>query len=517
MRILHLEDDPRDAELVQAMLAAEGLQCEWLRVDTHGDFAAALEQGGFDLILSDFTLPSYDGQAALTLARARRPDIPFIFFSGTIGEDSAVEALKGGATDYVLKQRPARLVASVLRALRETQERAERQRAVEALRQTAAQLQQAQKLETIGQLASGIAHDFNNMLTVMTGFSDLLLQSPDVTDSARENLLEIKRAGKRAAEMTSKLLAFSRKQVLQPRILDLNDVIHNVKGLFQRLLGEDLRIRFHLATPVWFVRADPGQMEQVLMNLAINARDAMAAGGQLTIETANVRLDRAHAGRHHDVRPGPHVMLAVSDTGHGMDAETQARIFEPFFTTKATGQGTGLGLSTVYGIVKQSGGHVSVYSEVGEGTTFKIYLPQVETDAADPTSAAVVKDLPRGTETILLVEDEAPVRNFLRTVLEQLGYTVLEVTNGQEAQFFGERYSGPIQLLLTDVVLPGDNGRQVADRLVSMRPTLKVLYTSGYTENAIVHRGVLDEGMAFLPKPFSPEDLARQVRDVLDG
>lgn len=378
------------------------------------------------------------------------------------------------------------------------------------------QLQQAQKMEAVGRLAGGIAHDFNNMLTVITGYSDLLLKAPGVTDAIGKGLQEIKRAGTKAAELTTRLLAFSRKQVLQPKVLDLNGVLKSYQAVLRRLLGEDLAVQFHLAPHLWYVKADPGQLEQVLMNLVINARDAMPRGGQLTIETANVQLDAGYAATHPDAQPGPHVMLAVSDTGHGMDKETQARIFEPFFTTKEKGKGTGLGLSTVYGIVKQSGGHIYVYSEVGKGTTFKIYLPQVEAEAPAPLVAEPAPDVPRGKETILLVEDEPPVRNFVSLALQQLGYTVLEVTNGQEARFFCERYSGPIHLLLTDVVLPGESGRQVADQLVSLRPTLRVLYTSGYTENSIVHHGVLDENVAFLPKPFSPEDLARKVREVLD-
>ena len=510
VRILYLEDNPTDAELVRARLAAEGIDCEIVCVETDTDFASAVEQGGWALIISDFTLPSYDGMSALALARTKCPDVPFIFFSGTVGEEAAIDALKKGASDYVLKPRPARLVSAVKRALREAEERAERKKLEE-------QLRQAQKMEAIGQLTGGIAHDFNNMLTVIIGYSELMLQRLKADDPLRSEVEQVKEAGVRASLLTRQLLAFSRKQVLQPRVLDLNAVLTNMDRMLQRLIGEDIDLVTVPAPGLGRVLADPGQIEQVIMNLAVNARDAMPQGGKLTIETANVELDEAYARQHGPVQPGPYVMLAVSDTGCGMDAETQARIFEPFFTTKEVGKGTGLGLSTVYGIVKQSSGDIWVYSEPGRGTTFKIYLPWVEgaVDTVEP-GVAPARDV-RGSETILLVEDDVGIRRLVRQVLAERGYWVLEAIHGTHAIQISEQNTVPIHLLATDLVMPGMSGRELAEHLKPSRPNMKVLFMSGYTDKAIVHHGELDPGTAYLQKPFTPDALARKVREVLDS
>ncbi len=378
-----------------------------------------------------------------------------------------------------------------------------------------AQLLQSQKMEAIGRLAGGIAHDFNNLLTIITGFSDLLLEIPGSDATTREYATEIRKAGERAALLTRQLLAFSRRQVLQPEVLDLNAVVSEVDSMLRRLIGEDIDLKTLLRPDLGRVRVDPGQVHQIFMNLAVNARDAMPRGGKLTIETANVELDSAYARSHAEVKPGPYVMLAMSDTGTGMDAETQSRIFEPFFTTKEKGKGTGLGLATVYGIVKQSGGNIWVYSEPGHGTTFKIYLPQV--DETEPTAAPPVtsEKPPAASETILLVEDEAGVRALARRVLESRGYTVLEAGRGEEALQVSETHTGPIHLLLTDVIMPGMSGRALADRLAPMHPGMKVLFMSGYTDNAVVHHGVLESGIAFVQKPFTPEALLRKVREIL--
>jgi two-component system cell cycle sensor histidine kinase/response regulator CckA len=517
MRILHLEDNPADGELVQALLAEDGLACEIVRVETREEFESTLNRGGFELIISDFTLPSYDGHSALALARAKCPEVPFIFFSGTIGEEAAVDALTAGAIDYVLKYRPARLVSAVKRAFREVQEKAERKRAKEHLRQIEAQLLQAQKMEAIGELTGGIAHDFNNMLTIIIGYSDLLLQNLKADDSLRSDIEQIQLAGKRASSLTQQLLAFSRKQVLQPRVLDLNAVLTNLDQMLQRLISEDIAMVAVPAPGLWRVYADPSQIEQVIMNLVFNARDAMPKGGKLTIETANVELDDAYACEHISIRPGPYVMLAVSDTGCGMDTETQARIFEPFFTTKEKGHGTGLGLSTVYGIVKQSDGNIWVYSEPGRGTTFKIYLPRVEGVVETVEPGAVRTKTVRGSETILLVEDENGVRRLAHSILRAHGYTVLEARHGKEAILLSGQHEGLIRLMVTDVVMPEMSGRELAEHLKPSRPNMKVLFMSGYTDKAMLHQGTLEPGTAFLQKPFTPEALARKVREVLDS
>lgn len=379
------------------------------------------------------------------------------------------------------------------------------------------QLLQAQKMEAVGRLAGGIAHDFNNLLTAIFGSSDLLLEDLSVDDQRRTEVEDIKKAAQRAAALTRQLLAFSRQQVLAPQVLNLNALIADVEKLLRRLLREDLEFRTVLAPDLGAVRADPGQLEQVIVNLAVNARDAMPQGGKLTVETANVDLDDAYAQAHVPVVAGRYAMLAVSDTGIGMDTQVKAHIFEPFFTTKEKGKGTGLGLATVYGIVKQSDGYVWVYSEPGQGTTFKIYLPRVEAAAEPPAPKPTPPASLRGSETVLLAEDEEAVRNLTRRVLESHGYTVLTAGDGQEALRLADGHAGPIHLLLTDVVMPNMSGRQLAERVVSARPEAKVLYLSGYTDDAIIHHGVLEPGIAFLQKPFTPQGLARKVREVLDA
>ena len=378
------------------------------------------------------------------------------------------------------------------------------------------QVRQKLKMEAIGQLAGGVAHDFNNLLTVITGQTELLLERLPEGDPVREDAQEIGQAAQRAAELTQQLLAFSRKQVLVPTVIDLNAVIGKMERMLRRLIGEDISLVTIEASRLGRVKVDIAQVEQVVMNLAINARHAMPRGGKLTLETQNVELDEAYARTHADVRPGPYVMLAVSDTGVGMATETLTRLFEPFFTTKEIGRGTGLGLATAYGIVKQSGGSISVYSELGHGTTFRIYFPQVE-EPLDRTptrrSAAGVQ----GTETILLVEDEDAVRRLARRILERNGYTVLDAADGERAIELGKQHEGPIHLLLTDVVMPRMSGRAVAEAITAARPSVKVLYLSGYTVNAVVHNGVLDAGTSLLEKPFTADRLAAKVREVLDA
>jgi len=381
-----------------------------------------------------------------------------------------------------------------------------------------AQFQQAQKMEAVGRLAGGVAHDFNNLLMTIMGNADLMLMGLAEDDPFREKLEQIGQNGKRAARLTRQLLAFSRKQILQPVALDLNELIKGFVKMLERLIGEDVELETVLVSGLRLVKADPGQVEQIIMNLVINARDAMPGGGKVIIETANADLDEDYV-RAHDVslQPGPYVMLAVSDTGTGMDEETRSNIFEPFFTTKEVGKGTGLGLSTVYGIVKQSGGYIWVYSEPGQGTTFKIYLPAVVGETVQRKKEQPPADDLTGSETILVVEDDDALRNLGREILERQGYRVLDAGNGIEALRISEEHRGQIHLMITDVVMPKMGGKKVADRLQQLYPQMKVIYMSGYTDNSIAHHGILAPGLNFLQKPFSPEVLARKVREVLDA
>jgi two-component system, cell cycle sensor histidine kinase and response regulator CckA len=378
-----------------------------------------------------------------------------------------------------------------------------------------ARLRQTVKMEAIGRLAGGVAHDFNNLLTVIQGYSEMLLGGTALEPANRELVAEVYRAGEKAAGLTRQLLAFSRQQMLAPRVVDLNGLVREMEKMLRRLIGADIDLAATLDPNLGSVRADPGQLEQVVMNLAVNARDAMPKGGRLTIETRNVDLHKSQVQP--GVKPGPYLLLAVTDTGIGMDAATKAKIFEPFFTTKETGKGTGLGLATVHGIVQQSGGHLEVYSELGRGSSFKVYLPRL-LDGGDalpiPTATTAV---PEGVETVLIVEDDPGIRSLARIALQSYGYTVLEAADGHEGLQVGLNHAGPIHLLTTDVVLPRLSGREVAEQLRAARPDLKVLYVSGYTDDAVVRHGVLSADAAFLQKPFTPSTLARKVREVLNS
>jgi PAS domain S-box-containing protein len=378
------------------------------------------------------------------------------------------------------------------------------------------QLVQSQKMEAVGRLAGGIAHDFNNLLTVITTSCDLLREDMGPDDPKREDVDQVRKAADGAAALTRQLLAFSRQQVLAPQIVNLGDVVFGIEKMLRRVIGEDVDLVTVLDPVAGAVKADVGQLEQVLMNLAVNARDAMPTGGKLTIEIANVEHDPDYAREQEAAPVSRFVMLAVSDTGIGMDEATKARIFEPFFTTKELGKGTGLGLATVYGIVRQSGGFIWVYSEPGLGTTFKIYLPQVDAVADGHAASDAPRSSWRGTETVLLVEDAAAVRSVIHEALARQGYAVLDAPDGAEALRIAASHAGPIHLLLTDVVMPGLSGRQLADQLATVRPETKVLYTSGYTDDAVVRHGVLESGIAYLQKPFTVDGLARKVREVLD-
>ncbi|NOT26774.1 MAG: response regulator [Acidobacteria bacterium] len=639
IRVLHVEDSRRDAEMIRDMLEADSPAYDVVRVDNRAQFESTLAEGTIDIVICDFSLPDLDGLTALKLAKSRFPDIPVLVVSGAIDPGEAVECLKEGATDYLLKQRLERLPSAVRRALEDSKQRRLHQEMETQLRESEerfrqlanksregfwfvglnperilyvspavetiwglsadsfyqdprvwlgavhaddrarmqdaweawakdqsrrfeeecrivrpdgsvrwvlnsgtqirdeagaitrlsglthdvterkeleAQFHQAQKMESVGRLAGGIAHDFNNLLTVINGISELVLAQVGKDDQVHADIQEIHRAGERAAVLTRQLLAFSRRQILVPRVMNVNTVVAGMESLLQRLLGADINLVVVSTQGVSNVNADPGQIEQVITNLAVNARDAMPQGGQLIIETQNVTIDEGYGRQHGVAMPtGSYVLLDVSDSGVGMDAATRARIFEPFFTTKGPGKGTGLGLSTVYGIVKQSHGFIWVDSEVGQGTSFKIYLPQV--------TAAAGADQPRptvpsssGTETILLVEDDAGLCRLATRFLEPAGYTVLGAATGEEALRVLERHGEPVHLLLTDVVMPGMSGRGLADRIAQTRPGVKILYMSGYTDDIVVRHGVSEEQVPFLSKPFTAWELLQKVREVLD-
>jgi two-component system cell cycle sensor histidine kinase/response regulator CckA len=634
-RLLHVEDEVADSDLVSLWLHEAGLDWDVVRVDTREGFVNALEHEPFDLVLSDFQLPAFNGHDALRETRLRRPELAFVFFTATLGEERAVDALKAGATDFVAKERPERLVPALTRAVGESQERAARRRAEQELREREAsfrllfesnphsmwvfdldtlwflevnaaavahygysrdeflamritdirppdevgravlavrndvaagvqshtgswqhllkdgrvidvevvahdivfggragrlvvahdvtertrleaQLLQSQKLEAVGQLAAGVAHDFNNLLNVITGYGELLLRMLPDGAPGHDRTEQILRAAERGASLTRQLLAFSRRQVLEPRVVDLGATVEDVQSMLIRLIGEDIRIVTTREPSLGTVWADPGQMEQVLVNLAVNARDAMPQGGALVVETANVELDDDYVRTHPGSRPGRHVRLAVSDTGHGMDAATAARIFEPFFTTKPRGKGTGLGLATVHGIVKQSGGHVDLYTEPGHGTTFKIYLPRVD----EPVSAAVepppTAAVHGGVETIVLVEDEDGLRSLIREVLEDGGYRVIDAAAPAEGLAAAQAASAGVDLLMTDLILPQMRGDELAARVRAVCPGVRVLFMSGYTDEAVEQHVVLDPGAHFLQKPFTLAALLAKVRAVLD-
>lgn len=632
--ILHLEDDPFDVELVGSLLDQEGFETEVVRATNEQEFRAGLQTPDLDLILADYSLPRFDGLSALEIAQTERPSVPFIMFTGTLGEEVAIDSVKAGATDYVLKQRVSRLLPAITRAVEESRERAARKTAEKSLRETEmlleaildasptliairdlqgrfivanrhyealdgapaddrigktvrqlfspevarvvercdarvlessepfeseetlthfdgtdhtylslyfpllsddgkprsiccistditqrknleSQLRQAQKLEAIGQLAGGVAHDFNNILQAIFTHVDLGLRQTNPDHWSYDHLTGVRDGAERAASLTRQLLAFSRRQVLQPRNIDLNQLIESLLKMLRRIIGEDVSLSFISGSRLDPICVDPGQMEQVIMNLVLNARDAMPDGGQITIETGADSLSSSFCERFPWASEGQYTVLTVSDTGEGMDEKVLAQIFEPFFTTKEPGKGTGLGLATVYGIVRQHDGIIDVESESDRGTKFRIYIPSSEQESIEPEEIAEGVDI-GGSETVLFAEDDDTVRRLTAVILKQAGYTVVTAPDGTEAVSIFEDDPDSIDLALLDVVLPGLAGREVHDRLRQVRPELPVLFCTGYSSDAIHTRFVLDEGMHLIQKPFAYSDLLRRVRESLD-
>ncbi|HJT89700.1 MAG TPA: response regulator [Bryobacteraceae bacterium] len=507
LRVLFIGESGADP--VAAELERAGYQPLFQKITTRQQLVDALA-GNWDVAISDFTVGDFGAIAALTAIQERGVDLPLIAVTGRIKDSDVVAVLKAGAADHVTRNNLMRLTAAVERELRAARLRRERNRLEE-------QFRQAQKMEAVGRLAGGVAHDFNNLLTVITGYSDLLLAGRELKEAHRTALEEIRRSAERGGALTNQLLAFSRRQPLQARVVHLNELVLQIEKLLRRLIGEDIELVTIPAAARDVVEADPGRLEQVLMNLAVNARDAMPDGGKLTIETGTVHLNESFSARQLAVPPGHYVTISIADTGTGMDEETQSHLFEPFFTTKNPGRGTGLGLATAYGIIRQSGGAIRIYSELNKGTTARVYLPLAEDKAQNRQEEAQPAEQLTGVETILLVEDEARVRKLIVDVLTARGYKVIEATRGEEAIRLCSMHDAKIDLSVVDVVMPEMSGPDLIRQITPLKPGMRVLYISGYTDEAIVHHGILRSGAAFLQKPFLPDVLVRKVRELLDS
>jgi signal transduction histidine kinase len=511
IKILIVEDNRGDAELLVRELRRSGFAFDYQRVDTEEAYLAALNPE-LDLILSDFEMPEFGGMRALELLKKRPElDIPFIIVSGTIGEEMAVAAMREGAVDYLIKDRIVRLVPAVRRALADVKDRAER-------RQLEAQFIEAQKMEVVGQLAGGVAHDFNNVLAVIMGYSEVVIDELGCDHPLHKHVEEIRLAALRAAGLTRQLLIFSRKETVKAVELNLNEVIEDMEKMLRQLINENIEMTVIYDRQLGQIMANSGYVWQLLMNLVVNARDAMPEGGKLVVKTSAVTLDESYVKVHPEIIPGEYVMVSVCDNGLGMTDEVKSRLFEAFFTTKVAGKGTGLGLVTCHTVVRQSGGHIDVSSELGHGTTFKVYFPRIgQSNPAATRPPPERSELKRGTETLLVVEDEPSLRHLAQGVLSAQGYQVLTAPNGQDALRVADEHRGePISLVVTDVIMPRMGGRAMAEWLQTSSPDLKVLFTSGYTGDAVSHDGELDEGIQFLPKPYTATSLARKVRELLD-
>ena len=541
--VLIIDDTPANLRLLSELLKQEGYQ---IRLFLSGALALdAAANNPPDLILLDITMPEMSGYEVCKHFKENDllRDIPIIFISALDETSDKIKAFNAGGVDYITKPFQAEEVHARVKThleLRRLQKELHEQNEILEIKvqeRTADLLKanenlkkeieertrleqefiQAQKMEAVGRLAGGVAHDFSNLLMVIKGYSDLALNRLDKDDPLCQDIEEINKAGFRAMSLTRQLLAFSHRQVIQPQILNLNNLILEMNKMLSRLVGEDIEFIFNTDQALRPLKADPGQIEQIIMNLVINSRDAMPKGGQLTIETANVYLDATNAFKYADNRLGTHIMAAVSDTGCGIDSKILDKIFEPFFTTKEQGKGTGLGLSTVYGIVTQNGGSIKVVSEPGKGTTFRIFFPSVDESVIPISDARHYENLYRGAETILVVEDDRAARLIVTRILQDRGYTILEAPDGEKALNIYKTYEKPIDLILTDVVMPGLSGRELYEHIRSFNSKAKVLFMSGYTDHAIIQQGVLDDDMTFLQKPVLPTDLIRKVRQVLNA
>ncbi|HBA85011.1 MAG TPA: hybrid sensor histidine kinase/response regulator [Verrucomicrobia bacterium] len=499
LKLLILEDNPTDAELLLHELARAGFECESRRVENEEDFVDALNDKP-DLVLADYSLPQYNALQALLRLQEAEVDIPFIVVTGSLGEEAAVECMRHGASDYLLKDRPARLGEAVKRAL-------EQKKLKEDSKMIEAQLQQAQKLETIGQMAGGIAHDFNNLLSVINGCCDLLLQDLFPSDPRRSLVLEIRSAREHASELTHQLLAFSRRQPIQPLLLNLNAVIQDFEKILRRLIPKTVELSTRLAPELDWIRADPSHIQQVLMNLVVNACDAMPNGGRLSVETANAEIGTDEARQLHDLASGPYVQLIVRDDGQGMDKHTLSHLFEPFFTTKGKDKGTGLGLSTVYGIVKQNRGHVEVASKLGQGAVFTLYLPRAESESS------LSAGRPPDSKTVLIAVEEELLRHLIVHFLEGRGYDVVQAGSGEEAIEQAGKQNKPVELLIADLAMPDMSGETLMRKLLPTHQTLKTLFVSDQIDGLIDPEWVARGNI--LRKPFSLDKLDLKIKEIL--
>jgi two-component system, cell cycle sensor histidine kinase and response regulator CckA len=514
IRVLLVEDSEDDARLIVRQLERAGYSIEHFRVDTSESFDNAIDNASWDVVISDHSMPHFSSRDALAAVQRRQIDCPFIIVSGKIGEDAAVEAMRAGAHDYVLKGNLARLAPAIDRELGDAELRRQAREERETRKQIERQLQQSQKMEAVGRLAGGIAHDFNNLLTAILGFSSLALERLGTRD-VRFEIEQVKQAAERAARFTRQLLAFSRQQVLSPRLVDPADMIEGMVPMLKHLIGEHVQLTTSRAPAVGRVKVDPGQFEQVVMNLAVNARDAMPNGGTLRFETSNIALHAADATAL-QLAPGSFMKITATDSGMGIDDATRSRIFEPFFTTKPPGQGTGLGLSTVYGILQQSGGSIAVESEPHKGSTFTVYLPlAAEVEDVAPPPLRPPRRIGELRGTVLIAEDEDAVRILVRTVLSSAGFRVLEAASGTEAASLLENLDAPIDLLIADVVMPGLVGPDLARQVLERFPETRILYITGYATHSAIPPEFLNDQDALLQKPFLPEQLLARVHERL--